>query len=79
MGLTVWARADATIKDGVLITKTESIARMAEHGVPADVVEGVARRRTGQHVDITDEQRAHRAAVVRQFLRDEFARILAGS
>jgi hypothetical protein len=79
LGLTVWARADATLTDGVLITKTEAIARMVARGVPADIVAGVARRRTGQQVTLTDDERAERATIVRQFLRDEFARILDGT
>ncbi len=77
LGLTVWARVDATMSEGVLITKTEAISRMAERGVPADVVEGVARRRAGEQVTLTDAERTDRAAVVRQFLQDEFARLLA--
>jgi hypothetical protein len=77
LGLTVWARADATITDGVLITKTEAITRMAERGVPADIVDGVARRRAGQQVTLTDHERTRRAVVVRQFLREQFARMLA--
>jgi hypothetical protein len=79
LGLTVWARADATLTEGVLITQTDAIARRAARGVPADLVEGVARRRAGQQVILTDEQRARRGEVVRQFLRDEFDRILADS
>lgn len=79
LGLTVWARAEAVLTDGVLITKTEAIARMAERGVPADIVDGVARRRAGQTVILTDDERAARATIVRQFLRGEFARILEGS
>lgn len=64
LGLTTWARADATISDGVLITKAEAIARMAERGVPAVLVDGVARRRGGQQVSLTDDERAQRAEVV---------------
>ena len=76
LALTVWARADATITDGVLITKSAAIARMAERSVPADIVDGVARRRAGEAVVLTDTERAHRAVRVRRFLRQEFARIL---
>jgi nucleotidyltransferase-like protein len=76
LGLTVWARADATISEGILITKAEAIARMAERGVPPDVVDGVARRREGQSVVLSDVERNERAVVVRQFLKDEFARLL---
>jgi hypothetical protein len=78
LGLTVWARADATIRDGVLITKWEAIARMTERGVPPDVVEGVARRREGRQTMLTDDERDERAAVVRNFLREELKRLLAG-
>lgn len=77
LGLTVWARAEATLSEGVLITKTEAITRMADRGVPADIVDGLARRRLGHSVTLTDDERARRAAFVRQFLRDEFARLLA--
>ena len=77
LGLTVWARADATISDGVLITKTEAIARMAERGVRPDLVDGVARRREGQQVALSEDERHERALVVRQFLKDEFARLLS--
>jgi hypothetical protein len=76
LGLTVWARADATLTDGVLITKTEAIARMAERGVPSDIVDGVARRRAGEQVALTTEERHDRGAFVRQFLRDRFATML---
>ncbi len=73
--LTVWARADATISDGVLITKTEAIDRMVERGVPPDVVDGVARRRK-DHRSSSEDKRHERAVVVRQFLNDEFTRLL---
>jgi hypothetical protein len=76
LGLTVWARAEATISDGVLITKTEAIARMPERGVPDYVVDGVARRRAGQQVTLSEDERNERAVVVRRFLKDEFARLL---
>jgi hypothetical protein len=76
LALTVWARVDATMTDGVLITKSAAIVRMAERGVPADIVDGVARRRAGQPVVLTDAERADRAVRVRRFLREEFAKIL---
>lgn len=62
--------------DGVLITKSAAITRMAERGVPADIVDGVARRRAGQPGVLTDAERADRAVRVRRFLREEFAKIL---
>lgn len=79
LGLTVWARAEAAIEDGVLITKTEAIARLSGRGLPPDVVDGVRRRRAGESVDLSDAQRDERAAVVRGFLRTEVARVLARS
>jgi hypothetical protein len=76
VGLTVWARAEATIADGRLITKTEAITRMAERGVPRDIVDGIALRRQGQLVELSAAQRQDRAVVVRRFLRTEIARLL---
>lgn len=79
LGLTVWARADATIREGVLITKSQAIARMRERGVPENLVAEVEKRRAGVPVTLTEEQRDARAATVRQFLTDEFARLLRAS
>jgi hypothetical protein len=76
IALTVWARADATISDGTLITKTEAIARLANSRLPPDVVDGVFRRRQGQVVALTDDERRDRAAVVRRFLSEEMSRLL---
>ena len=75
LGLTVWARADATIGDGVLITKTEAIDRLRRQGLPAEIVDGIAARRAGRTRAITDEQRSRRADIVRAFLHAEFARL----
>lgn len=77
IGLTVLVRADATIRDGKLITKSEAIARMPDLGVPREIVDGIARRRRGQQVLMRDDQRQHRALVVRGFLTEEIARLLA--
>jgi predicted nucleotidyltransferase len=77
IGLTVWARAEAAIGEGVLITKSEAINRMARRGVLPDIVEGVARRRRGGHVELTEEERRQRADLVREFLTSELERLLA--
>ena len=77
LGLTVWARAEAAIEDGVLITKTEAIARLEGRGLPDGVVAGVRRRREGGGTELSDAQRQERADVVRGFLRTEVARLLA--
>jgi hypothetical protein len=76
IGLTVWARADATIREGTLITKSEAIARMADGGVPQEIVDGVARRRRGEYVPMSEDQRRDRAAIVRGLLSEEIARLL---
>ena len=76
LGLTVWARAEATIDEGVLITKAEAVVRMAERGVPRDIVDGVARRRAGEQVLLTEEQRRQRAEFVRGFLTAQVSRLL---
>jgi hypothetical protein len=75
IGLTVWARAEAAIETGALITKTEAITRMSGR-LPAHIVEGIARRRNGDHVELTAEQRLDRASFARRFLTDEIARLL---
>lgn len=79
VGLTVVARADATITQGTLITKSDAIARLPELGVPAEVVAGVAARRRGEQVALTDEERRERAQVVRRFVAAEIDRLVAGS
>jgi hypothetical protein len=76
LGLTAWARAEATITDGNLITKSEAIARMRDRGVLPEVVDGLARRRAGEHVTLSDQQCDARAETVRRFLKAEFARLL---
>jgi hypothetical protein len=75
-GLTVWARAEATLNEGRLITKSEAIARMRERGVPGEIVDQVARRRAGSDLTLSNEQRERRALTVRRFLKNEFARLL---
>ncbi len=75
LGLTVWARAEAAIDEGRLITKTEAIDRMRGRGLPEEIVDGVARRRAGEAVEITDDEREERGRTVRQFLREEFPRL----
>ena len=75
LGLTVWARADATISDSVLITKSEAIHRMRSRELPSAIVDGVAARRTGRSMELSQEERDSRAEVVRAFLTREFDRL----
>src|SRR4051812_26032383 len=75
--LTVWARAEATLSEGVLITKSEAIDRMADRGVPLDIVERIARRRRGEQMELSEEERRQRSTFVRRFLTSEIDRLLA--
>ena len=76
IGLTVWARAEATIEDGSLITKSEAIERLRALGLPGEIVEGVALRRQGRPTHLSEEERRDRATTVRHFLAGEIARLL---
>ncbi len=76
IGLTTWARAEATLREGRLITKSEAIARLAGAGLPAEVVAGVALRRQGGHEALDDAGREARARTVRAFLATEIVRLL---
>ena len=77
LGLTVWVRAETAITDGVLLTKSEAIARLRHRGLPSELVEGVESRRAGKLVEMTEEQRAERGTYVRDLLRRELPRLLA--
>lgn len=76
ISLTVLARADATIREGRLITKSEAISRLADLGVPHDIVVGVKSRRDGTAAALNDAQRLERAVEVRRLMRDGMARLL---
>jgi len=75
-GTTTLARADITIAEGRLATKREAIGRRAELGLPADIVDGIGRRRRGERTPLTAPETEHRAVVVRAFMRRHLARLL---
>lgn len=75
--VTTVGRADLTIRDGRLVTKTEAIAHLAELGLPPEILDGVRRRRAGNDVWISPAEREARADEVRAFLRRQIARLLA--
>jgi nucleotidyltransferase-like protein len=75
LGLTTLARAEATIEEGRLLTKSEAIGRLPSMGVPDTVVAEIARRRAGETVELTDAQRRERGAVVRRLMADGIARL----
>ena len=76
LGLTVWARAEAAIVGGALITKGEAIERLRVAALPGWIVDDVAGRRDGAKVTLTPALRAERAAFVRGFLKEELARLV---
>ncbi len=75
-GVTTVARADLTIRDGRLVTKTEAIAHLAELGLPPEILAGVRRRRAGDDVSISPADREARGDDVRRFVRAQIARLL---
>ena len=79
LGLTAWARSEATIRDGILITKSEAIERLRSTDLPAAVVDGVASRRDGEVTELSGEERDDRAILIRRFLKREVALLLADS
>ncbi len=75
-GVTTVARADLTIRDGRLVTKSEAIGHLRELGLAPELVDGVHRRRHGETVTITAAERDARAEAVRRFVRAEISRLL---
>jgi hypothetical protein len=65
LGLLTVARVEATVAEDRLLTKTEALARLDRFGVPAQLVEEIARRRAGDTVVLTGAERARRAEVAR--------------
>lgn len=76
VGLTTLARADATIREGRLVTKTESIGRLPSLGVPLDLVDEIGCRRAGGEVVRSAAERRDRAIVVRDLLRERIVDLL---
>jgi hypothetical protein len=77
LGLTTVSRADETIATGRLITKREAIERLPSLGVPASLVDEIARRRAGRSVRLGEEEITERAVLVRGLMRDHIERLLA--
>ncbi|MCP2322663.1 hypothetical protein HDA40_001170 [Hamadaea flava] len=65
LGLITLARVEATVTENRLITKREAIERLAAFGVPDDLREQIARRRAGEPVTLTEDERAARAELAR--------------
>jgi hypothetical protein len=76
-GATTVARADATIRDGRLITKTEAITRLPELGLAPEIVDGIAARRRGEHrPPLSAAEAAQRARTVRRFMGHHIERLV---
>jgi hypothetical protein len=76
VGLTTLARADATIREGRLVTKTEAIGRLRSLGVPSQLVDEIRGRRAGRAIVRSLTERRHRAMLVRNLLREGIAGLL---
>jgi predicted nucleotidyltransferase len=63
-------RTAAVLRDGELITKSQAIGRMAEFGVPDWLSDEIRRRRVGEEVHVTDQQRQTRARLTQQIMAD---------
>jgi hypothetical protein len=69
-GLVSLPRVAAVLRDGELITKSEAIGRLGDFGVPGWLSDQIRRRRAGEDVTVTQQQRATRAALARQIMAD---------
>ena len=75
-GTTTLARADATIREGRLITKTEAITRLTELGLPSEIIADIAARRRGeQSPALTAAETKQRARTVRRFMGHHIDRL----
>ncbi|MFE6283865.1 nucleotidyltransferase domain-containing protein [Streptomyces sp. NPDC057877] len=68
VGLTTFARATVTLRDGRLITKRESLAELLALGAPAEVVEDIRLRRYDRPEPPTEEWTARRGELTRGYL-----------
>jgi hypothetical protein len=68
IGLFTLARAEATLTDGRLITKTEALPRLAGLGVGPELVSEIERRRQGYEVSLSLRARQRRAKHARQVM-----------
>ncbi|MGH3170666.1 MAG: hypothetical protein ACRDN0_32915 [Trebonia sp.] len=69
-GLVTLGRASALLRDGTMITKSAAIGRLGDIGVPDWLTDQIRRRRAGEEVHLTEEQRAARAPLARQLMTD---------
>jgi Nucleotidyltransferase domain len=75
IGLTTLARADATLAEGRLITKSQAITRLLDLDVPSRLVDEIRQRRDGLSVSIGRSARLRRAYVARRHMARGIARL----
>ena len=75
IGLFTLARAEATLREGRLVTKQEALPRLAGLGVDPDLVAELTRRRQGEPVHLSARQRLARARQVRRVMTRGIARL----
>ncbi|MEU6377818.1 nucleotidyltransferase domain-containing protein [Streptomyces sp. NPDC046909] len=68
VGLTTFARATATLRDGRLLSKREALELLPELGAPVEVVEDIRRRRYEDPAPPTREWTARRGELTRAYL-----------
>lgn len=76
LGLTVLARADATLAGDGLITKREAIDRLDRFHVPARLIDEIRRRRNGEDVPVPPLYRLYRAVLVHHLVARGIATLL---
>lgn len=69
-GLVTLGRAAALLREGALITKSASISRLGEVGVPAWLADQIRRRRAGEDVSLTEQERIARAPLAQRIMAD---------
>ena len=78
VGLFTLARADATLREGRLVTKLEALPRLAGLGVEPGLVAELAQRRDGAGVPLSAGQRLRRARHVRAVMARGIADLTEG-
>ncbi|MDH6216177.1 nucleotidyltransferase domain-containing protein [Streptomyces pseudovenezuelae] len=69
VGMTTFARASATLRDGRLISKREALDLLPELGAPVEVVEDIRRRRYEERpAPSTEEWTVRRSELTRNYL-----------
>jgi len=69
VGLTTFARATATLRDGRLLSKREALELLPELGAPVEVVEDIRERRYDRRpTPTTEEWAARRGELTRNYL-----------